>query len=544
MSDKQILHPSGVPIRQMSAYRGMGQGGYDSAGPGFGGQLSEWTPELMTEDMAQLPGLDISHARADDLVRNHGYAAGGLRLHLDNIVGNHFKLNWQPKWRRLGWHEDEFMNLKRDVESRWSEFADDPRCYIDAERKRTFTQLVRGATAQHFNYGDAMAAAEWIKKPFARYRTAIKLVSPKRVRNPDGIAAFNRMIRGGIRHGIHGEALGYYVANPNQNLMPMNFIGHGFKYIPKEIRWGRTQFIHVFDPRDDGQTRGTNALMSVMSQMHMLDKLQQTKLQNAIVNAMYAATIESELDSEQAFNFITGGDDMQKNLWGWLASVNQYNRGANIRMNGVRIPHLMPGESLNLQRAANADNGFSQLEQSILQYLAAGIGCSFEQLTHNFQNSNFSSARAALNESYRYFMGDRKFIAGRFATLIFALWFEEAVALGDIALPRETNFWLERSALCRCDWIGAGRLSIDGIKEVKESILLIESGLSTYEKELAKLGEDYIEVFEQQMRELKIRQEKGLPPPSWVQASALAPDDSTPDNAPTTNNGSNHASNS
>ncbi|WP_261890274.1 hypothetical protein [Vibrio cortegadensis] len=74
------------------------------------------------------------------------------------------------------------------------------------------------------------------------------------------------------------------------------------------------------------------------------------------------------------------------------------------------------------------------------------------------------------------------------------------------------------------DWIGSGRLSIDGIKEVKESILLIESGLSTYQKELAKMGEDYIEVFEQQMREMKIREEKGLPRPSWLQAEQFAPE--------------------
>lgn len=537
---KQLIDLHGQPlVSDKKGLHGIGSGGYESGSAGFGGQLANWNPSLLTEDMAQLPVLDLSHARADDLVRNHGYAAGGLRLHLDNIVGDNFKLNWQPKWRRLGWTETEFMDLKREVESLWSEFADDPRCYIDAERKRTFTQLIRAAVSQHFNYGDAMASAEWISKPFARYRTAIKMVSPKRVRNPDGMTYFNQNIRGGVRVGRHGEALGYYVANPKQNMLPMDYIGNGFKYVRKENRWGRTQFIHVFDPRDDGQTRGTNALMSVMSQMHMMDKLQQTKLQNAIVNAMYAASIESPMDSQQAFEFITGGAQVQEDLWGWLASVNQYNQGANIRMNGVKIPHLMPGESLNLQRPANSDNGFSQLEMSILQYMAAGIGCSMEQLTHNFQHSNFSSARAALNESYRYFMGDRKFIAGRFATLIFSLWFEEAVALGDIVLPNQTNFWFERSALCRCDWIGAGRLSIDGIKEVKESILLIESGLSTYQKELAKLGEDYIEVFEQQMRELAIRREKGLPPPSWIQASALAPDEQSPENPSNTNGNSN-----
>ncbi len=66
---------------------------------------------------------------------------------------------------------------------------------------------------------------------------------------------------------------------------------------------------------------------------------------------------------------------------------------------------------------------------------------------------------------------------------------------------------------------------IDGLKEAKEAVLLIESGLSTYERELAKLGEDYEEIFAQQYREAQERKEKNLPPPSWVKAQPMAPDE-------------------
>ncbi|WP_261890275.1 hypothetical protein [Vibrio cortegadensis] len=47
MKDVQILHPSGMPARQMA--------GYEGGNAGFGGQLAEWTPPLMTEDAALLP---------------------------------------------------------------------------------------------------------------------------------------------------------------------------------------------------------------------------------------------------------------------------------------------------------------------------------------------------------------------------------------------------------------------------------------------------------------------------------------------------------
>lgn len=52
----------------------------------------------------------------------------------------------------------------------------------------------------------------------------------------------------------------------------------------------------------------------------MLDTLQNTQLQSAIVKAMYAATIESELDTQTAMDFILGSDskEQQSKMTGWL----------------------------------------------------------------------------------------------------------------------------------------------------------------------------------------------------------------------------------
>ncbi|EAX9208971.1 hypothetical protein AIN96_23090, partial [Salmonella enterica] len=44
-----------------------------------------------------------------------------------------------------------------------------------------------------------------------------------------------------------------------------------------------------------------------------------------------------------------------------------------------------------------------------------------------------------------------------------------------------------------------------GLKEVQEAVMRIEAGLSTYEKELAIMGEDYQDIFRQQVRESEER---------------------------------------
>ena len=171
-----------------------------------------------------------------------------------------------------------------------------------------------------------------------------------------------------------------------------------------------------------------------------------------------------------------------------------------------------------MQTFANIDNGYVDLEGSVPRLLATGLNLPVETLSKDFRQLSYSAGRASLGESWRYFMGRRKIIAERKATTIFRLVLEEMLFRGIVTLPKgaKRDFYQATAAWTRCRWIGSGRLAIDGLKEVKEAILKIESGLSTYEDEMALMGKDYQEVFDQQHREIQERKEKGLPPPLWV----------------------------
>ncbi|HHZ5471759.1 TPA: phage portal protein, partial [Escherichia coli] len=160
-------------------------------------------------------------------------------------------------------------------------------------------------------------------------------------------------------------------------------------------------------------------------------------------------------------------------------------------------------------------------EQSLLRYIAAGLGVSYEQLSRNYAQMSYSTARASANESWAYFMGRRKFVASRQASQMFLCWLEEAIARRVVTLPSKARFSFQeaRSAWGNCDWIGSGRMAIDGLKEVQEAVMLIEAGLSTYEKECAKRGDDYQEIFAQQVRETMERRAAGLKPPAWAAAA-------------------------
>ncbi len=322
---------------------------FRGAGNGFGGQLRTWSAQPKTVNAALLPTLKAGNARADDLVRNNGVAAGGVQLHVDNIVGHLFRLSSKPRWRSLGISEADARAFAADVEAIWMELAEDPvNCWLDAERKRTFTMLIRESVATHTARGEVCATAEWIEdRPAGAPKTAIKLISSHRVSNPDGMQD-TASIHGGVKIDRHGAALSYFVQSMAEIGTGIgDGLGRTWIEVPRETSWGRQQFLHIFEPTDDGQTRGANKFLSIMEQLHMLGKLQQTKLQNAIVNAMYAATIETELGGEAAMSII-GGDVDETRLTTYMTMMADYHTGADIRMNGVKIPHLMPGEHLDL----------------------------------------------------------------------------------------------------------------------------------------------------------------------------------------------------
>ena len=200
----QIVDLQGNPLTSGS------MAAYDGAGLGFGNQLQSWQVNSQSADAALLPDFDTGNARAADLARNDGYAKSGVQLHVDHIVGHQFKLVYKPNYRLLGLTRESMAEFIKDVESKFTNYADDNRCYIDSERKRTFTMLVREAIGTHCKTGEITAKADWFVKRGSKYKTSIRLIDYARISNPDA-AMDSSETRAGVKMNKHGAAIGYWV---------------------------------------------------------------------------------------------------------------------------------------------------------------------------------------------------------------------------------------------------------------------------------------------------------------------------------------------
>lgn len=488
-------------------------------------EVALWSPNLNSVDADILPDKDMADARSRDSLRNDAFVAGGDAVLKDGIVGSLFALNAKPNSETLKtqnkamddtWAEE----FQAEAENKFTLAVESNDNWIDAERKNTLTEMVRLALGVHLMGGEVLASAEWIREAYRPFSTAIKMIDLDRLSTPPGKKE-DRFLKAGVAKDRYGAPIGYHIRQAHPSDW-MDAEAYQWSYVPARKPWGRRQIIHIFENTRPDQTRGVSAMVSMLSEMRMTKRFRRTMLENAIVNATYAATIESDMPSEAIYQALGGGNLSQAEITkliqsygaGYLASVSAYIGERGHKLDGVKVPHLFPGTRLNLRPAGQGGPLGTEFEQSLLRYIAANLGISYEQLSKDYSNSNYSSTKAALAETEKFMNSRKKIIADRFATFVYALWLEEAISRGEItSLPRNAPlFWegLNKEAYTACEWVGASQGQIDELKETQAAALRIRNHLSTYEIELGKLGRDWRKVFKQAEIERKLMEDRGL----------------------------------
>lgn len=492
-------------------------GAYEGA-ERFSRELYTWRPSLNSADGDLLPIKELADARSRDTIRNDAYMQGAAALHKDNIVGDFYRLNSKPAYRVLGLDEEWATDFQQEVEEKFTLWAESPENWVDAQRMKSFTDMVRLSVGMLLSGGEVLAVAEYLRGGNRPFRTAIQMIDPDRLSNPQQMAD-SALLKGGIMHDRLGVPLTYYIreAHPQDYLQTGNQF---WRAVPARKPWGRQQVIHIFEQLRPAQSRGVSDLVAALKELRVTKRFRDVVLQNAVLNATFAASIESTLPEDEAFAKIGVRSRPEENPYQeyaeqFFGAVEQFHGGGSgLTLNGVRIPHLFPGTKLNLHPVGDGGPLGTEFEQSLLRYIASALGVSYEQLSRDYTQTNYSSARAAMNETWKFMQSRKRIVADRFASAVYALWLEEAISMGyiDAMQGREDLFYapLGKEALCKAEWIGASRGQIDELKETQAAALRMKYGLTTQEREAARLGLDWREVNAQREREQNDQIERGL----------------------------------
>lgn len=477
-----------------------------------------WNPSRLSPDQAINLVKDDLDARSTDMAVNDGLSQQAVRIQKNSIVGSQYRLNAKPAYAVIYGEDSRAAQeygeeLAAVAEARFNLAAESESCYFDAGGMMTFTDQVRLVVGSACLSGEAFGAVEWDDDDRTRpFKTNIQMIAPGRVCNKDGLPDDNLPNGWKRRRGIiqtrSGKPRAFEVRKAGNTEWYLNSPFDEWMTIPAELDWGRKQMLFIREALQIDQTRGLSEMVAALQHIRMTKRFSEVTLQNAVVNASYAASIESELPSADIVGAMGGGPEGWKNAIGtYMTMLQSYLAGSeNIKIDGAMIPQFFPGTSLKLTPMGTPGGVGSDFQAALIRHVALTLGVSPADLSRDFARVNYSGLKGELAIAERDTGVKKKGWADRWATGVYRLWFEEEMAAGNLPLPpfrNRTDFYrpLMKDAYTRCTWIGAGRGQIDEPKETAAALARIDGGLSTYEKEAARLGEDYREIIAQRAKE-------------------------------------------
>ena len=548
MSDVALLGPDGRPLPPASAPKvtpnprrpgalngGRGSYGgapYDAADL-YGQHMAAWTPALWSPDGELNPYRDRIVSRVRDMVRNDGWASGAVTRMVDNVVGPNIRPISKPDYRFLAHYTGNTAfdatwarEFGRAVDANWRTWANDEQLYCDATRNQTFGQMMRTAFRHKVIDGDALAVMLWLPrrvgKGRARYATAVQLVDPDRLSNPQQMFDSDTM-RGGVEiEEDTGAAVAYHIRKAHAGDWFNATKSLTWERIQRETAWGRPIVVHDYDGDRASQHRGgTGVFAPVLQRLKMLVKYDGVELDAAIINAIFGAYVTSPFDQELVKDAMGDGEE----LTAYQGQRKEFHDEAPLMLGGSRIPVMFPGEKIESVAAVRPNNNFAAFEGAVLRNVATGLGLSAQQVSNDWSSVNYSSARAALLEAWKTFNRRRDDFSHSFAGPVRTSWLEESMAVDELPLPCGVvpeDFAECRAAYSRCKWLGPAMGWVDPVAERTGAVIGMDAALGTLEDGCAEQGLDYEEVLEQRAAEIRMFDELKIPRPEWSGQVAAA----------------------
>jgi lambda family phage portal protein len=313
-----------------------------------------------TDANAAAAGATLAYLRAQarDLVRNNPWARRGLKRLVTNTIG------WGIRPKATGRNSEHVMDLWR----RWGETTQ-----CDAAGRLTFYGLQALIMRTVAESGEVL-----VRRRRRRPEDGLAVPLQYQLLEPDFIDSGKDGVIGpaggpiiqGIEFDLIGRRAAYWLFDQHPG-------GTGTLISPLSKRVPAEGILHVFDQERPGQVRGPSWFASVDLRLHDLDEFEDATLMKQKIAACMAAFV-TDLDG-------TGtalGEEGTDSTTGQLTDTFEPGMILNLPQ-GKQVTVANPPVATDHQSFTTA----------ALRGVAAGLGPTYEDMTGDYSQVNFSSAR-------------------------------------------------------------------------------------------------------------------------------------------------------
>jgi lambda family phage portal protein len=472
-------------------------GGYHNAASGSTGTLSNWQARRLSWFEEGFERETIAE-RANELSINNAHAASLVDSMAINTVGSGLWPQAKPNWKRLGITEEQATEVAEQAEfafETWNLEADasaDPVAggsdFYGIQFQNIYSMLVNG---------EFVNIPVFLDEPGRTFGLALQTIDPIRLRTPFALR-LTPNIRDGIRLGDNGRPCGYFLADPDDGRLFGSLDLRHYRELPPSIG-SRPTLLHRFHKKRPEDVRGMSILAPAMKFFRDMNDYLDFELVGAIVAASFPVWIGKQQGVDMSGLGIPGRtpDDAK-------ARYQEVTPG--------QILYGEAGEEPKILSNTRPNDSFAPFIETILRAVGAAAGMPYEVISKDFSKTNYSSARAALEEAWRVFGMYQEWMIDHFCRIIWEMVFEEAWLRGMIKLPQGSpDFYTAKREWTQAGWIVPSRTNIDPVKEIVAAVMAKNNNILTDADIAARNGKDWEAQYHQRSREITKQKELGLP---------------------------------
>ncbi len=286
----------------------------------------------------------------------------------------------------------------------------------------------------------------------------------------------NRRIVMGVELDKYNKPVAYHVTkgHPSNNA-----------YTGDHIRIPADEVIHLFKTLRVGQVRGVPFMHAGMSALNMLDRYQEAEITAARVAAGKMGFYKTPTGTEYA------GQKVDNDV------IMEVEPGTF-----EELPMGWEFQTFDPQHPTTAYEAFTK---QILKGIASAWGISYESLSNDRSDVNYSSIRQGALEERDGWRMLQAWLSDQMHTKVYEKWLPMAMLKGEVVLPLS-----KLDKFMDIEWVGRGFQWIDPLKDASANIALARNGLKSHQSIVSEQGMNIEDVYAQLSKEKELREKLGL----------------------------------
>lgn len=427
-------------------------------GASKGKRLSRWQTNSLSAANEVSQGLGTLRDRSRDLRRNNPYAVRAIAAIGSNVVGKGIQVHWRKQSGRK-------TTVQAPQVTLWKEWAESKVCDFDGHHNLAGLQrLIMEAVVES---GEVLVRRryDYTKKFPLQYQVLEADFIDTNYSSARKDTNGNFVVQG-IEFNSKGQKVAYWLLESHPGSTDFNF----YSGTTKSNRVPATEVYHLFRKDRPGQVRGVPWLAPCIVRLKDFDDFEDAQLMRQKIAACFTAFVQDI--PNQGLDVLT-------------EDTTEEEDDISSRIEPAMIEKLPSGKTITFANPPSVQN-YGEYTGVILRGIAVGLGITYEVLTGDYGNVNFSSGRMGWIEMFRNVDTWRDDILGtQFLDEVTKDFMTVSEILG---FPFTGYTWIH---------ISPKREMIDPTKEVPAAIMSIKGGLSTWTEEIGAKGKDVAEHFAQ-----------------------------------------------